>query len=194
MPAKSENQQQAAGMALAVKRGKLAVNKLKGAAKQMYNSMNETQLKHYAETATKALPTSKKAEDAYVQGFIAKCAECGVDPVELVKHSAWYTPALEGATRTGRRFANRLMGGKVSDLTDRLDTAVNLPLLQPRYGGSVEQLEKMLAAERAKVLYSRLGAGGAAVGAPVLAWNALNNENDDGGKQSPSAAVLSSAT
>jgi len=60
MPAKSKAQQQAAGVALAAKRGEIPVSKLRGAAKDMYNSMTATQLKEYAGTKTKKLPAKKK--------------------------------------------------------------------------------------------------------------------------------------
>jgi len=50
MPAKSRRQQRAAGMALAAKRGKIPVGKLKGAALSMYKSMTAKQLEEYAET------------------------------------------------------------------------------------------------------------------------------------------------
>lgn len=48
MPAKSGKQQRAAALALAAKRGEIAVSKLRGAAKGMYESMSATQLRHYA--------------------------------------------------------------------------------------------------------------------------------------------------
>ena len=48
MPAKSERQRKAAALALAAKRGKVPVSKLKGAAKQMYFSMNEKELRDFA--------------------------------------------------------------------------------------------------------------------------------------------------
>jgi len=60
MPAKSKKQQKAAGMALAAKRGEISPNKLKGSAKQMYKSMTQKQLKEYAETKRKGLPTRVK--------------------------------------------------------------------------------------------------------------------------------------
>lgn len=56
MPAKSKSQQRAAGMALAAKRGEMEVSKLKGAAKEMYDSMSEKELKKFAETERKGLP------------------------------------------------------------------------------------------------------------------------------------------
>lgn len=48
MPAKSDAQRKAAGMALAAKRGEISKFKLKGAARDMYESMTEEQLKYYA--------------------------------------------------------------------------------------------------------------------------------------------------
>jgi len=56
MPAKSKAQQQAAGAALAAKRGERKVNELKGAAKQMYDSMSESQLEDFAESKRKGKP------------------------------------------------------------------------------------------------------------------------------------------
>jgi len=60
MLAQSKQQQKAAGMALSVKRGQTRVSDLKGAAKDMYDSMNEKQLQEIAETKRKKLPKKKK--------------------------------------------------------------------------------------------------------------------------------------
>ncbi len=59
MPAKSKAQQQAAGIALAAKRGDKDVDELKGAAKSMYESMSKKELKDFAETKTKNKPKHK---------------------------------------------------------------------------------------------------------------------------------------
>jgi Protein of unknwon function (DUF3008) len=56
MPAKSKAQQMAAGAALAAKRGEAKVSSLKGASAEMYKSMNEKQLKEFAETSRKGKP------------------------------------------------------------------------------------------------------------------------------------------
>ena len=56
MPAKSKAQQKAAGAALAAKRGDEKVSALKGASREMYKSMNERQLKEFAETKRKGKP------------------------------------------------------------------------------------------------------------------------------------------
>jgi Protein of unknwon function (DUF3008) len=60
MPAKSKKQQMAAGAALAAKRGEIKTSSLKGASKQMANSMTEKQLRDFAKTKRKKLPTKKK--------------------------------------------------------------------------------------------------------------------------------------
>jgi hypothetical protein len=59
MPAKSKKQQMAAGAALAAKRGKRSKSSLKGASKQMANSMSEKQLRDFAKTKRRKLPTQK---------------------------------------------------------------------------------------------------------------------------------------
>lgn len=60
MPAKSKKQQMAAGAALAAKRGEIKKSSLKGSSKQMANSMTEKQLRDFAKTKRKKLPTKKK--------------------------------------------------------------------------------------------------------------------------------------
>ena len=56
MPAKSKAQQHAASMALAAKRGEIDPRLLKGAAWEMYQSMNADQLEHYAATPVRDKP------------------------------------------------------------------------------------------------------------------------------------------
>ena len=56
MPAKSKAQQQAAGAALSAKRGERKKSELKGASKQMAQSMSETELKKMASTKQKGKP------------------------------------------------------------------------------------------------------------------------------------------
>ena len=56
MPAKSKAQQKAAGAALAAKRGDAKRADLKGASKQMYDSMSEKQLDDFASTKRKGKP------------------------------------------------------------------------------------------------------------------------------------------
>jgi hypothetical protein len=60
MPAKSKAQQKAAGAALSAKRGETRVFELKGASKEMYESMSERQLEEFAATKRKGLPSRKK--------------------------------------------------------------------------------------------------------------------------------------
>lgn len=59
MPAKSKKQQMAAGAALSAKRGEKNKSELKGASKEMYESMNKKQLKDLAKTKRKKLPKKK---------------------------------------------------------------------------------------------------------------------------------------
>ncbi|MGF1629214.1 MAG: DUF3008 family protein [Kiloniellaceae bacterium] len=61
MPAKSKAQQKAAGAALAVKRGETSKGALKGASKEMYESMTEKELEDFAETKRKGLPEKKSS-------------------------------------------------------------------------------------------------------------------------------------
>jgi len=56
MPAKSAAQQKAAGAALSAKRGDTPKSKLKGASKDMYESMSEKQLDEFASTKRKGKP------------------------------------------------------------------------------------------------------------------------------------------
>jgi len=56
MPARSKAQQKAAGAALSAKRGDTPKSKLKGASKQMADSMSEKQLEDFAKGSTKGKP------------------------------------------------------------------------------------------------------------------------------------------
>jgi hypothetical protein len=59
MPAQSKKQQMAAGAALSAKRGETKKSDLKGASKDMVESMNEDQLEDLAKTKRKKLPKKK---------------------------------------------------------------------------------------------------------------------------------------
>lgn len=50
MPAKSQAQQKAAGAALSAKRGETSKSELKGASREMYDSMSEKELEELAST------------------------------------------------------------------------------------------------------------------------------------------------
>jgi hypothetical protein len=56
MPAKSKAQQKAAGAALAAKRGEVKKSELKGASRQMVDSMSEAQLEEFASTKRMGKP------------------------------------------------------------------------------------------------------------------------------------------
>lgn len=62
MPAKSQKQQMAAGAALAAKRGEQPKSKLKGASKQMAESMTKKELEEMASTKRKGKPTSVRKD------------------------------------------------------------------------------------------------------------------------------------
>ena len=57
MPAKSKQQQKAAGAALAAKRGEQPKSKLRGASRQMVKSMSESELHKMASTKQKGKPS-----------------------------------------------------------------------------------------------------------------------------------------
>lgn len=59
MPAKSKAQQKAAGAALSAKRGETAKKDLKGASREMVESMSEKELDELASTKRKDLPKKK---------------------------------------------------------------------------------------------------------------------------------------
>jgi len=61
MPAKSAAQQKAAGAALSAKRGDTPKSELKGASKQMVESMTEKQLEEFAHTKRKGKPEHVKS-------------------------------------------------------------------------------------------------------------------------------------
>jgi hypothetical protein len=60
MPAKSKAQQKAAGAALAAKRGEQNKSKLRGASREMLESMTERQLEELARTKRKGKPQHVK--------------------------------------------------------------------------------------------------------------------------------------
>ncbi|MFA6551643.1 MAG: DUF3008 family protein [Patescibacteria group bacterium] len=59
MPSVSQAQQKAMAIALAAKRGKIPVSKLRGASLGMYKSMTAKQLQEFAKTKRKNLPANK---------------------------------------------------------------------------------------------------------------------------------------
>ncbi|MBB5221590.1 hypothetical protein HNP73_001511 [Amaricoccus macauensis] len=60
MPAKSAAQQKAAGAALSAKRGDTPKSELKGAAREMEESMTEKELEDFASTKRKGKPEHVK--------------------------------------------------------------------------------------------------------------------------------------
>ncbi len=62
MKAKSKQQQKAAGAALSAKRGETPKSKLKGASREMSESMSEAELEDMASTKRKSLPRKKESK------------------------------------------------------------------------------------------------------------------------------------
>jgi len=62
MPAKSKAQQKAAGAALSAKGGDTSKSELKGASKEMYDSMSEKELEEMASTKRKGKPEHKSKD------------------------------------------------------------------------------------------------------------------------------------
>lgn len=60
MPAKSKAQQQAAGAALAAKRGEISKDELVGASREMFESMSEKELEEFASAKHEGKPEHKK--------------------------------------------------------------------------------------------------------------------------------------
>jgi hypothetical protein len=60
MPAKSKKQQMAAGAALSAKRGERRKSSLRGASREMFESMSRPELRELARTKRKGLPEKKK--------------------------------------------------------------------------------------------------------------------------------------
>lgn len=60
MPARSKAQQKAAGAALSAKRGETPRSELKGASREMVDSMTEKQLEDFATGSTKGKPEHVK--------------------------------------------------------------------------------------------------------------------------------------
>lgn len=56
MPARSKAQQRAAGAALSAKRGETDPKSLRGASRDMFDSMTEAELRDLAETSLDGLP------------------------------------------------------------------------------------------------------------------------------------------
>jgi hypothetical protein len=59
MPARSKKQQMAAGAGLAAKRGERSKASLKGASREMVETMSEQQLREFASTKRRGLPRKR---------------------------------------------------------------------------------------------------------------------------------------
>lgn len=122
MPAKSENQQQLAGMALAYKRGELSEGEASESVKNMAKNMTEEQLRDYAKTKHKGLPEKKGGLDERTKFAFAtfrpvlreheKQSAAGAD-LESAAGSAALT--VQGASQEYRRALSK----QVQDLAQQ---------------------------------------------------------------------------
>ena len=94
MPAKSKKQQMAAGAALSAKRGERPKGSLKGASRQMAESMSKPELEKMASAKRKKLPTR------------AAAPKSAAKPKSTARKAA-SSPRKAGAASGGRAKAKR---------------------------------------------------------------------------------------
>lgn len=89
MPSTSKSQQRLFGMVHAYQKGKLKHAPAK--VREIAEHISEGDAKHFAKTRHDGLPERRDHEEekaaAYRAGFMAKCAEYGVDGLALLKHA-----------------------------------------------------------------------------------------------------------
>jgi hypothetical protein len=98
MPATSKAQQKAAGAALSAKRGETPKSELKGASRQMADSMSESQLEEFASTRHKGLPTRSRRSPR-------KAAKKAAPKKGATRKTTRRAAAKKTAKKTGRRRA-----------------------------------------------------------------------------------------
>jgi hypothetical protein len=79
MPARSKKQQMAAGAALAAKRGERSKTSLKGASRQMVESMSEKQLEEFASTKAQDVAAPRGQNESRGHTQIADFAGNGIE-------------------------------------------------------------------------------------------------------------------
>lgn len=132
MPATSQAQQQAAGAALAAKRGETSPKKLYGAAKDMFKSMKSGELSKFAGTKRKGLPKKKTDESLSAKGIFE-----GRDDV-----------ASLNIGRAGRKFARMTSkeAFKTTDGTDdkwKASVALRAGLAGEKPGAQMKSMDKV---------------------------------------------------
>jgi hypothetical protein len=131
----SQNQQQAAGLALSAKRGETPVSRLKGPAKEMYDSMTEKQLEDFASTKHKGLPVRVDEAGGYDSPELG--SQHSKDVMELI-YNIYKNITDELETLNSMRY---------DILDDRLGRATSIFLrdihsVMERYGKSWSDAEK----------------------------------------------------
>lgn len=120
--AESESQQMAAGIALAVKRGKLPKSALKGASKAMYD-MSEKELEKYAGTKHKGIPYKvSEAEEA------APVAPSGDRSLEILDKIKKLTKALQKQQTIRNNAAAQRLNAKFTGMLGKMTSYINQQL------------------------------------------------------------------
>ena len=124
MPAKSAAQQKAAGAALSAKRGDTPKSKLKGASKQMEESMTEKQLEDFAHTKRKGKPETLKCSHSNF-GAVSPSVSASSRTWLRISPAAHSQPALQAPTTTITAISSHANFRKVRS-----------PISAPRFRGA----------------------------------------------------------
>jgi len=126
MPAKSEVQQKAFGMARAARKGKLDLSKLKGAAKDVYDSdMSTDKLGDWAKTKHKGIPHRKKKKKSFTEWLEKRdpdlVNEVGTTTADIAIFQRMTIPAVR------RQFAQVLPFGEEDEFFQKKKLKVERP-------------------------------------------------------------------
>ena len=121
----SVSQQQAAGAALAAKRGEIDPSELKGASIQMYKSMTEKELRDFAKTKHKGLPKKKEVEEEVDSTMSPK-------QISLLKKRA----------KTDQEIAKEKLKGLTTEQQKKTAVDVVTDMIRKQQGGTYSELQK----------------------------------------------------
>lgn len=135
MPAVSKSQQQAAGIAHAVEKGELPQSKLRGASKQMFQSMKSGDLKKFAKTKSKELPK-------HVEGAPATAKELFLAERDDAPKLGLGKTGLKFARMTSKQAFKPAAGGK-SDAKWATSAKLRAELAHEKPGGKMKSMDKV---------------------------------------------------
>lgn len=135
MPAVSKSQQQAAGIAHAVEKGELPQSKLRGASKQMFQSMKSGDLKKFAKTKSKELPK-------HVEGAPATAKELFIAERDDAPKLGLGKTGLKFARMTSKQAFKPAAGGK-SDAKWATSAKLRAELAHEKPGGAMKSMDKV---------------------------------------------------